>query len=169
MRQSFFTSDLHLGHHNILKYSAEQRQQTTMEEHDQFVIDSINSTVFKHDTLYILGDVAFTREALSKINELNVQNKILVLGNHDKFSMGDYISAGFSKVYGVVRHKEFILSHIPVHPCQLEQRYNANIHGHLHTYDVEDKTKYFNCNVDRIGFNPITLSTIRDTIKYYNN
>ena len=166
MRQSYFISDLHLGHKNILEYSKEERPFASLDEHDDFVIESINSTVNKHDTLYILGDVAFTREALQRIDELNAQHKILILGNHDKFPMANYIFAGFDKVFGVVRHKEFILSHIPVHTCQLETRYSANIHGHLHTYDVEDQTRYFNCNVDRIGFTPVTLSTIRDTIKY---
>ena len=80
--------------------------------------------------------------------------------------MAEYMAVGFNKIYGMVRHKEFVLTHSPIHPCQLEKRYQANIHGHLHTYDVGDPSKYFNCNVDRMGFIPTSLTTIRDTIRY---
>ena len=165
MRQAYFISDLHLGHKNILKYSKDERPFATLEEHDQYIIDQINETVLKHDTLYILGDLAFGKEALYHVKQLKVQNKVLVLGNHDKYSMVEYMAVGFSKIYGVVRYKEFILSHIPVHTCQLEGRYNANIHGHLHTYDVDDP-RYFNVNIDRLGFKPVSTAVIRDTIKY---
>jgi len=165
MTNSWFISDLHLGHANILKYSAEERPFKNLEEHDQHVIDSINETVKKRDTLYILGDVAFSKEALYHVKQIRVKNKTLILGNHDQFSMVDYMAAGFNKIYGMARHKEFVLTHAPVHPCQLEKRYNANIHGHLHTYSVDDP-RYINVNVDQIGFTPTSLVEIRDTIKY---
>lgn len=168
MRQSWFISDLHLGHKNILNYSSKERPFDNLEDHNQYIIDTINESVLKHDTLYILGDVAFGKENLKYIEQLKVENKVLVLGNHDKYSMAEYMAVGFNKIYGMVRHKEFVLTHAPVHPCQLEKRYSANIHGHLHTYDVGDPSKYFNCNVDRMGFVPVTMSVIRDTLRYYN-
>ena len=165
MKQAFFIADLHLSHRNILKYSNKERPFDTLEEHDQYIIDTINETVNKNDTLYILGDLAFGKDALNYVRQLKVQNKVLVLGNHDKYPMVYYNAVGFNKIYGMLRYKEFILTHAPIHPCQLEKRYSANIHGHLHTYDVDDP-RYFNVNIDRLGFKPVSTAVIRDTIKY---
>ena len=79
--------------------------------------------------------------------------------------MADYMAVGFNKIRGMARHKEFVLTHAPVHPCQLEERYQANIHGHLHTYDVDD-SRYYNVNIDRTGGIPVSMQQIRDRIKY---
>ena len=190
-RQSWFISDPHFGHGNILRYMTEERPFASqelikalntnkqfkgdsdlgielteaLEVHDQFIVDVINTHVRKNDTLWILGDVCYGRkEHLSNVKKLVCENKNLVLGNHDLQPMVNYLSVGFNKVFGMARHKEFVLTHAPVHPCQLEKRYNANIHGHLHTYDVDDP-RYVNVNIDRLeGMKPLTLSNIREII-----
>lgn len=191
MRQSFFISDLHLGHPNILLYSQKERPfaspellsklgegkgvgeefkkelNDTLATHNEWVIDSINAKVGKHDTLYILGDVAFkSEEDLNYVTKIRCRNKKLILGNHDVYSMDKYLSVGFTEIFGMARHKEFTLTHAPVHPQQLESRYAANIHGHLHTMDIDDY-RYINVNVDRVGGMPISLQEIRDRIKYF--
>ena len=67
----FVTSDLHLSHRRIAEeFKAEDgsplRPFKNMEEHDQALINRINSIVGKRDKLFILGDI--TRK--KRINEI---------------------------------------------------------------------------------------------------
>ena len=190
MRHSWFISDLHFGHKSILAFEKETRPfaskeliqaielrkpipkdlqyelENSLRIHNSYIVNKINSYVNPTDTLWILGDLAFgTKDNLKYVEQIVCRNKKLVLGNHDVFPMADYISAGFSKIFGMVRHKEFVLTHAPIHPEQLETRYKANIHGHLHDWDIED-SRYINVNMDRNKCTPITLEQIRDEMRY---
>ena len=51
-----FTSDLHLGHENIVK---SRNQFDNIEEHDRYLIEQWNKEVHKSDDVYILGDLSF--------------------------------------------------------------------------------------------------------------
>ena len=196
MRQCWFISDTHFGHGNILRYMPEERPfaspelldalnrnkqfkpnsdlgtelDETLETHNQYIVDILNTYVRKNDTLWILGDVCYGRkEHLSNVKKIICENKNLVLGNHDLQPVANYVSVGFNKIYGMARHKEFVLTHAPIHPSQLDKRYNANIHGHLHTYDVDDP-RYINVNIDRLeGMKPLTLPQIREIINDRQN
>jgi len=190
MKHCWFISDLHFGHPNILTYMQKERPfasaglidvlderngigEEYQEEldialtmHNQHIVDTINEYVNPTDTLWILGDVAFrNKEALQYVTKINCRNKNLILGNHDNYSMADYMDVGFNKIRGMVRHKEFVLTHAPIHPQQLTKRYQANIHGHLHCEDVND-ARYFNVNIDRTGGIPVSMQQIRDKIRY---
>ncbi|MFP9035558.1 metallophosphoesterase, partial [Enterococcus faecalis] len=76
-----FWSDLHLGHANITKF---RPIFSTMEEHDEFIMDTIISMKDKRTVFYILGDAFVSRDGLEKFEKLfsNVRTT-LVLGNHD--------------------------------------------------------------------------------------
>lgn len=52
----FFTSDLHLGHKNILSI---RPQFDNIEDHDDFLIERWNKKVKKKDDVYILGDLSY--------------------------------------------------------------------------------------------------------------
>lgn len=66
----YFTSDLHLGHKNILKYENRDKKLniSTIQEHDDKLIQNWNSIVTKDDLVFILGDVSFY--GAKKTNEL---------------------------------------------------------------------------------------------------
>ena len=51
-------SDLHFGHKNLLKFT-KPRPFTTIEEHDQTIIDNWNSVVKPNDIVFHLGDFMF--------------------------------------------------------------------------------------------------------------
>lgn len=51
----WFISDVHFGHRALLQTERNEFKDT--EEHDNFIVDSINNYVKKTDKLYILGDV----------------------------------------------------------------------------------------------------------------
>ena len=160
MVRTWFTSDLHLGHTNILKFQPNRRYRN-LEEHNIGVIREINELVNPNDTLWIPGDVAFGKGNLKYVKEINAKYKRLVLGNHDTYNVVDYISAGFSKVFGMVTYKEFILTHAPLHEQQLNTRYKYNIHGHMHNESIPDN-RYVNVNWDMSE--PKSLEHIREKI-----
>ena len=95
----FFTSDLHFGHKNILKYC--NRPGNSVEEMDEGLIQNWNNTVGKDDIIFNLGDFAFAsnqrwRELISRLNGKHY----LILGNHDEVRYpGDFILELFEGVY----------------------------------------------------------------------
>lgn len=78
----FFTSDLHFGHKNILKYY--NRPWDSVEDMEEGLIKNWNSVVTDDDIVFDLGDFAFATHRKWKeiLGELNGQHH-LILGNHD--------------------------------------------------------------------------------------
>lgn len=165
----FFIGDTHFGHKNIISYMPATRPYSTIEEHNDSLVEKWNSVVKPKDIVFHLGDVAFGRDNLKYVRMLN-GTKHLVMGNHDTYPIIEYIEVGFQKIFGVVRYKEFVLSHVPVHVSQMEHRWKYNIHGHIH--DPDNYTfpwYYFNANADAINCTPISLEDIRNYIKFREN
>jgi len=160
---TYFISDLHLGHSNIFSFSP-NRFGSNIDQHDRWVIDSINSVVKPRDLLYILGDVAFDLTKLDLLNSIPCQKK-LIIGNHDKFPLEVY-NKYFVSVHGFQKYKEFWLSHCPIHPAEL--RGKINIHGHCHNNVIPD-SHYINVGVEQLNSIPISLEQIRSYINKLNN
>lgn len=161
MSEIFFIADLHLGHKRILEFSGDFREGNNVEEHDDWIISQWNSRVSKRDTVWVLGDVAFSREALSRVSELKGYKR-LVLGNHDRYHAGDYLEY-FNTIHGIVRYKKFWLSHAPIHSDHL--RGLRNIHGHLHEHLVKADNgtpdeDYINVSVEQLNGIPISMDEI---------
>lgn len=83
--QKFYTADLHLGHHGIIRHCPATRPFDTVEQMDAAIVASINERVSKQDILYILGDFAITRdkEYVRHLFHGIHGRKVLILGNHD--------------------------------------------------------------------------------------
>ena len=64
MSKVYFAGDLHLSHKNICNF---RKGYSSVEEHDAIIMDNILSTVNKRDKLYLMGDIAFSFEALALI------------------------------------------------------------------------------------------------------
>jgi calcineurin-like phosphoesterase family protein len=131
------------------------------------MMEKWNYKVRKHsDIVWVLGDVALTVESLEWLNYMN-GSKRLVLGNHDTFAYSVY-SKYFDKVYHFHKgYKGMVLTHIPIHPRELEYRsWKWNIHGHIHDPAKNDLgSKYFNVNMDIIGYSPIHLDELREQLQ----
>ena len=164
----FFIGDTHFSHQNILQFMPESRPFKTMEQHDEAIVELWNATVSEKDIVYHLGDVAFGgAENLKYVKYLN-GTKHLVMGNHDHYRIMDYVEAGFIKIQGVMQYKEFILSHVPLHPDHM--RWSYNIHGHVHDFRESLKDpRYINVNADVQGLIPRSLQSIRLAIKEEQN
>jgi calcineurin-like phosphoesterase family protein len=161
MGNVFFIGDTHFGHTNIIKFEPVNRPFLTIEEHDEELIRRWNSVVTEKDIVWHLGDFVFKMQeshAAAICRRLN-GDKRLILGNHDNFKKIDYTKF-FTSVYGCHHFKrDAILSHIPVHEQQLN-RWPINIHGHLHSHNLEDK-RYWNVSCEQINLTPIAYEELK--------
>ena len=137
----FVISDHHLGHTNSwekfkLEDGSPLRPFTSNEEMNETMIERHNAKVKEQDTVYFLGDVVINKKYLELVKRMNGR-KILVRGNHDIFKDEEYREVGFQQLHGVrVFVDKFILSHIPLHPDCVTERFRVNVHGHLHANQV---------------------------------
>ncbi len=76
----FFTSDYHLGHANIIKYS--NRPYSSVEEMNEAIIENHNRCIKKNDDVYFLGDFCFG-DANRFLYRLN-GNIYFIRGSHDR-------------------------------------------------------------------------------------
>lgn len=153
-------SDTHFGHSNILEFEhAFRGQYKTIEEHDDDLVKRWNSVVKPKDTIWHLGDVYFGKKdrAIEILKALNGYKR-LVLGNHDT-GKEELLRQFFDRICGVAEYGKCILSHIPVHPYQLEKRYLKNIHGHMHSKRLED-SRYVCVSVEQTDLKPVLLQTV---------
>jgi calcineurin-like phosphoesterase family protein len=155
---TFFTSDLHLGH----PAAAELRGFGSVSEHDDHILHNL-AFLWKHDKLFILGDVAWNPQSLKKLLEIRCV-KDVVLGNHDQMQAAQYLEV-FNRMWGIVRYKQYWLTHCPIHPQEMF-RARGNIHGHIHnggkTKNVEGP--YLNVNVDFNNYHPVTMQEVMDKL-----
>lgn len=179
----FFTSDLHLGHENVIKFDG--RPFKTIEENDEELIKRWNAKVNRGDLVYVLGDLIWkTRngDAADIIRKLNGQI-ILIKGNHDRFlhnakaknalaAVKDYDDIKVKLEDGSVRR--CILSHYPIFFYNGHYHNAIMLYGHVHEtreYDlVKQYSKWLNeneCPVEmyNVGcmcwnYEPVTLEEI---------
>lgn len=161
MSKVYFISDLHLGHNNICKFEGINRGGvSTIKEHDDWIIDRWNSVVTKRDLTWVLGDAAFSKEGLAKMNRLN-GSKHLILGNHDQFPLALY-QQYFNKIHGFVKKGRFWLSHAPIHSQELRGKFN--LHGHVHSKTLED-LNYFNVCIEPLQGQPISYEELESIFR----
>lgn len=107
---------------------------------NEAMVERWNAVVGPKDKVEVLGDVVINRRALAIFDRLNGKKR-LRSGNHDIFHK-DYPKY-FSEIsaYKVLNVGEvsLIMSHIPLHPESVKERWLGNIHGHLHTNRVMTK------------------------------
>lgn len=174
MSDTWFISDTHFGHENILEYEPAARPFSSVDIMNEAIITRWNSVVGKYDKVYHLGDFAFGRQNISIAKFLNGQKR-LVLGNHDRYTAQDYLQH-FLSIHGALFWERCVLTHIPVHPNQLQHRSVLNLHGHLHSKIVMQQVhdaiwpdeRYFNVSCEQNNLTPINANVVLDRIKKLN-
>jgi calcineurin-like phosphoesterase family protein len=158
-----FIADLHLGHVSM----SIKRGFSSVDEHDEYIITKWNSVVHKRDVTYILGDVTMEKAEYDVLNRLNGR-KYVVLGNHDKLSHARKLLEYVDSVAGMVKYKGIMLTHCPIHPMEMDYRFNKNIHGHIHEKKVmkvsdgreEVDDRYICVSCEHIDYTPKTLEEL---------
>ena len=139
MANIWFCSDLHFGHKKIGTFRSFMGLHSE-EENREKICSDWKKVVTKEDIVYVLGDAAFTMESVETFSNLPGL-KYLIRGNHDGLNTSVYLKH-FKEVYGIVKYKDYWLSHAPLHPDELRGR--VNLHGHVHNSTI------------RLPFNPVT-------------
>ena len=162
MTKLWISSDLHLGHKNVVRF---RPQFNSDSEHHNTLFENLATSVGKRDSLYLLGDVAFTPQWLEKISNIRCVKKTLILGNHDtdqKVSMGQLMMA-FDSIHSLHSRRNVWFSHCPIHPQQMRGK-QANIHGHMHNDLIVGDSRYVNVCVEQTDFKPITFAEIQERL-----
>ncbi len=170
----YFTSDLHLGHKNIVDLC--KRPFADVDAMDAVLIDNWNRKVKKNDIVYLTGDVVWDKKKVAYYMEQLSGKKILVAGNHDS----TWIKREECQKYfeEIVLYLEVHLNGHPITMCHypmLEWRSSREeskrklgylIHGHIHNRIADEYRQLFlqfnalNAGVDVNDFAPVTFDEL---------
>jgi len=165
--KTWFTSDAHLGHENIIKYC--NRPFKNVQEMNIAIIKNYNERIHSDDLVFNIGDFCFRNSPGGKKGE-GITNKavyyekqlngvwVKLKGNHDR---NNTVKTPIERIiikYGGYR---ICLVHNPIH---VDTRYKLNFVGHVH-----DKWKFkrissdsymINVGVDVWNFKPVNFEEI---------
>lgn len=178
----WFTSDLHFNHTNLLKIG-KGRPFSSIEEHDETLIDNWNKVVDKGDLVYILGDISINCEhdkLADYFKRLNA-SKHLILGNHDRkkevaFLLKDNLIQSMRNYHEIkynLNEKVYklILNHYPI--LEFNGAFKTKpdltyIHCYGHTHGVNNYDKIYkklgflayHVGVDTNNYTPVCIDSI---------
>lgn len=155
---TFFISDTHFGHENILKY--DNRPFDTIEDHDIVLFKNINTVLQPGDTLWHLGDVAWNQRSYDWFfahlkEDINIR---LIRGNHDnRGSLPWLVPVDVAEIK--VNNHRFFLSHYP--HLSWPNRYHGALHlfGHVHG-NLQGVGRSMDVSANMIGYKPISADEV---------
>lgn len=171
MSKIWLTSDWHFGHNREFIWKA--RGFSSVEEMNEYIINTHNSLVQPEDDVYVLGDLMLGNSSINieYIKRLNGKLHI-VRGNHDTDTRWEM----YSQLPNVVeqsnaitfkyKQHHFYLSHYPTLTGNLEKenltQMTLNLYGHTHQKEhfYLDMPFMYNVGVDAHNCFPIDLDTI---------
>jgi calcineurin-like phosphoesterase family protein len=165
-RKQWFTSDLHFGDPRLNLYSRELVADSS-DKIDELIIENFNKMVGEKDTVYFLGDIAYTPEKIALIDRLN-GTKILIKGNYDDKISDEILLKYFESVQDelivIIDTEKIFLTHYPT-KCIGEM---FNICGHIHgTWKVQRNS--INVGVDAWHLCPVSEDNIKFQINGIQN
>lgn len=137
-----FTSDLHFGHNNIIEYC---NRLTTIEHHNEYLIDILNSFISPDDVVYHLGDLFYGKN-LKHHQQIDILNKLnghwkFIQGNHDNPNKLEQLCKQtgyeFLGIYHteVIQDQLFIMFHYPIESWWNKNKQSIHLYGHVHNHD----------------------------------
>lgn len=170
MSNTFFSSDIHFGHANIIKYC--DRPFASVDEMDEAIIERHNSVVKPGDTWYFLGDLSFckdhekTRKLLLRMNGI----KAWIPGNHDDpfavLTTGMGVKEGLYEIKHLSR-RPITLCHFPMLSWNQSHRGAIQLHGHVHSKVpfLDPAIRRMDVGVDGHNFYPWEWEEIRSLMQ----
>lgn len=167
MGKTFFTSDLHFGHRNILKYC--DRPFPSTEAMDQSLVRRWNGKVRANDTVYVLGDFSLepaevVRSRLARL----AGRKILIRGNHDRGYADD---ARWGEVHESLlveaESSRFYLHHYPLRDWPGKWRGTIHLYGHVHG-NLRPLPGSMDVGVDTWGGAPVSVAEILQAVEPFD-
>ena len=167
MAEYWISSDWHLNHNNILKFTDSEENLirgnkfSSVKEMNEYILEQHNSCVKPTDHYYNLGDVFFSKDYdyLDKLLSNFNGKKRLVLGNHDDVK-NSLLTKHFEKImiWRVIKEFDVTLSHFPLHDTTLGEHSKLNLHGHIHQ-NLSPSARHINVSMEAIDYKPIHLET----------
>lgn len=162
----FFTSDLHLGHFNIIRHT--KRPFNSLKEMDSAIIRKFNERIQEDDLVFLIGDFCMkasseAKEAPKKAfayyrNQLKCKNIIFIRGNHDKNNSTKTPIESLVIKYGGGR---IYLTH---NPKYAKVDFPLNFCGHMHEkwkFQKLARNSYIiNLSVEQWNYYPVTFNEI---------
>jgi calcineurin-like phosphoesterase family protein len=172
---TYFTSDLHFFHANIIAYS--HRPFDSLEEMNEGIIANWNRRVTPEDKVYVIGDFMMGHNFKTHLPWITPRlngYKVLVKGNHDR-SSELYLQAGFAEVHNQVilpisgsTYPSILLQHKPPQKAIQTFPYAYVLHGHVHEL-FKTKGYWINVGVDVQGYEPKTLEELIEGVEPHSN
>ena len=163
----YYTSDLHIGHENIIRLC--KRPYSRVHQMNTDIIYKWNQKVKREDTVYILGDMFFKFQDIQYVKDVLKMlegKKILIKGNHDHFLQQSSWRDYFDKVCDYLKIKDngrdVILMHYPIEEWDGFFRGSYHLYGHVHNSDngLRKIERRYNVGVDVNDFEPKTLDEL---------
>lgn len=166
----YFTSDLHLGHKNVITLC--NRPFSCIEEMDLELIHNWNRMVQRGDTVYILGDLMFRNECPPEeyLDQLKGK-KHLIVGNHDRkwmkqVDLSRYFESVGPMIFGTDGEHSFTACHYPMMSWP-GGRKSYMLFGHIHENTdmdfwplIEKNDHMLNVGVDINDFAPVCFQEL---------
>ncbi|MFC5312776.1 metallophosphoesterase [Azospirillum rugosum] len=159
---TFFTSDTHFGHANILKHC--QRPFANIDEHDEELVRRWNEVVGPDDDVHHLGDFAYRcdpKRLASIFKRLNGR-KHLTIGNHEKGPTLQMKWASEPVPYReiTVDGQRIVLFHFGMRVWNAMRYGTLHFYGHSHG-KLSGNRQSLDVGVDCWNFRPVSLEQIR--------
>jgi calcineurin-like phosphoesterase family protein len=160
--KTFFTSDTHFQHPNIIKYS--KRPFADIQEMDEEIIRRWNDVVSPEDTVWHLGDFAMGDQKNVRSIRQRLNGKInLCWGNHDRRELIEKQHC-FESTQDVAFFKlggDFVfLSHYGHRVWNGSHKGTIHLYGHSHN-SLPPVHRSIDVGVDVFDFRPVTLDQIK--------
>jgi calcineurin-like phosphoesterase family protein len=185
----YYTSDLHFGHENIIRFC--DRPYLDVAQMDEAMVVAWNAQVSPEDEVVILGDLVLGKflDSLAVASLLN-GTRYLLPGNHDRCWTGrpkrpadpqPYLDAGFIILDDpdpvTLAGQRTLLSHFPYRPAQRRtDDHNAKywdhqlrdtgewlLHGHVHDL-YRQRGRQINVGIDAWGGRLVPEAELEDLI-----
>lgn len=163
-KRTYFSSDFHLDHKNIIKY--DNRPFADIHEMNDTILDNHNLIVKSNDDFYFLGDFCFSNRTEFFLSKLN-GNLFFIKGNHDHRDTiklyekyGTYLGEQKKiKVNG----QEIILNHYSMRVWDKAHHGTWHLYGHSHG-SLPDNPNSLSFDVGCMLYNykPLEFSQIKE-------
>lgn len=156
----FFTADTHFYHNKIIGL---QNRPTTIELHNEWLVDLWNSTVNKKDTIYVLGDVSLGNKVnTNKMLDRLHGTKFLIEGNHDKACKNSTRFKHITQIYNFnysPSNTHIVLCHYPI--ASWERRVHGSYHLYGHTHGrFQNQGLSFDAGLDANNWRILSLEEV---------
>lgn len=173
----WFSSDLHFCHNKEFIYRA--RGFSSIEEHDEAIIENWNSVVSSEDNVYLLGDLMLenNEKGIELLKRLRGWKQVIIIGNHDTNTRlnlyANNLNPSIIDYADLVKFGkwEFYLSHYPTMTANFDdkgiKKHLINLSGHTHSKDkfYNGNPFVYNVSLDAHNMFPVDLDTIKKDIK----